>query len=681
MAQLAAALPIIVEAIDLASARLLAIEKSVERLGGKIEQTNTRTAASGKAASKAQAGLAAAIGVTGIAATAAAFNSGKFNLAVQQAGALAGASAKELAVLRNEVLFGTRNLSVFPNEAARAAQELTRLGLSAGEASKAIIPTLQLMSASLGQLGPAQAGGVIGQQLKLFKLNASESRRVAATLTAAAASSALAFNKLSLGIAITQTGASKLNASFEDTVAVTALIANLFPSRINRGVRAAARFMEDLAEPATRVNFAFLTGVPIVDKSGKKFRRVTEIIGDTVKVFNKLDDVQRTNLVSLLGLSQEGGRALLDFTNLSGAGLAKFNKEMVQSKGVFTAFADKMEEEGRTGATMDNLTKVLRTSLPGAAKESARALSELAIVVGSEIEKSAIPVLENLTNVLRNLTELFISMPAPLKKGIGTLGTLGIAAFAASLIGRGGKFLFKTPTQAAVGSATGGAGSGLLFGGLLAAQGGAGPGAAGAAAKGGRFRGAAGKVGRFAKGAGILLLIEEGLAQLGGNNGILGNLIQGGAHKLGLSSAVPGSAADASDRMAAARAQLNQLRQMASSGQNMSPFALQQMKDLAQTIAGASGQPHGGPSTGSSGSIAPRTTPPSTGARDVLFDRMAQGAAFKGGGSEARSASGPGGQVMLQPVEIIMDAEVVATAVLRFVDDTAIRNFDRTKVI
>lgn len=508
------ALPIVIQAIDRASSVLTRVRAEVAATANAVDQGNAgmqrSTDQAARSVSRSGRILSAGITAAGIAAIGSSVAAGKFNFTLARTGVFAKATATDLRLLRQALLQGTERLQILPTEAAEAAQQLARVGLSARDVTKAVVPTLELMIAAGKELGPDRAAKVMFQGMTLFGKGAEDARGIAAGLAATFATSAIDANKLTTGFQILASGAKQVGASFEDTATILGLIANIFPDRINRGVRSASRLFEDLNVVSKRQNFEAAFGVRVLNQQGTGYRRLRDIVTDVTGKLLRLNPVQRASAIEASGLSIEARRALGFFVDLANAGVPNARGELVKGAQVFKVFGDNIENEVKTGGSLDKLQKAMEETLPGALKLTGAAFQRVGIALGSKIGPTLIKFLNGLTRALNAFANVIENLGPGATKLIGWLGTLLTITTGLRAIGGLGRLFAGAALPRGLVGALVGRGGAAAAGGLGGGLGGAASTAAGVAAPG-LLRGAAARFGATRLGG----------AALAGGKGIL----------------------------------------------------------------------------------------------------------------------------------------------------------------
>mgnify|MGYP000521855552 CR=1 FL=1 len=180
-----------------------------------------------------------------------------FELAMKKVKAVSGATGQEFASLsKNAEDLGAS--TVFSASSVADLQlEFAKLGLSAGEITKATGSTLALAQAFDQELGPTAA--TVGSTLAQFGLEADQAGRVADVMAAAFGGSALDLDKFSEGMKNAGPVAAEFGFSLEETTALLGVLANNGIAGSDAGTKLKMAFSE-LASAGVDVKSTF-TGI------------------------------------------------------------------------------------------------------------------------------------------------------------------------------------------------------------------------------------------------------------------------------------------------------------------------------------------------------------------------------------------------------------------------------------
>lgn len=198
------------------------LETETHRTGRTLESTFK---VAGKAAGMAVAaglvvGTAAIVGIGTASVKAAA----TFQYEMSRIKANASGTAQEMKALEDTVIDLGKATAFSAGEAAQAANELVKAGLSIQETMDALPGMLDLAAA--GELNVAQAAEITANQLKVFGLEAKDAVEVADTLALAANRSTTEVTDLGMSLSMSASIAAQAGFDIQETAAALALLAN-----------------------------------------------------------------------------------------------------------------------------------------------------------------------------------------------------------------------------------------------------------------------------------------------------------------------------------------------------------------------------------------------------------------------------------------------------------------------
>lgn len=637
-----AAIEIVARFVDKVSKQKEALAANFERVGGRIDRANRGMGKSGEVAGNRLAGgMALASGAifgAGIAAAASVVQAGQFNLLIRQAGNISKATAGDVEILRRTALEGAKGLGVMPVEAARTIAQITKLGISAQDASKVFVPAMQLVIASLNELSPKEAAKFIGQAAKFFGEKASDMEGIAAGLTAAFSSTSIDAKKLALSFSIVGSSAGKVGATFAETAAISALVGDLFITRVQRGATGARSLLDALSNTEKQARIERQFGIEVIDRQTGSMRKITDIFRDFVQAVIKMPPRQRAMAISLAKLGREAETGLAVFTELTDEGIERFSKSTLASKGIVGGLAAKIEQEFETKSTMRNMVKTFGDSVPGAFAETGRSFGNLATSIGTTLEPIIVPFLKGVADNLDKMAKALRDADPAAKQMVGTMAkwALILASITTSL--RAISLLsallgFRGLTRVAGGAAIAGVGARTVGAGVGAAAG----------------------AGLFGKAGGFLLrriLLPAAILE------IVSNLLFGKG-LIGVGKQVFGSGAPST------------APPVPQAGTALPGFAGAQAAGvlLPSDVFGAAGRPRA-----AGGSIAPRTAPPAGAGVEVITSRLAESMATPAGPSRDG-----GGDRVMAPVIVELDGEVLVRVMRRIEERIGVRDFTRMR--
>lgn len=216
-----------------------------------------------------------------------------FEQGMKNVGAVSGATAEELDQLAEAALRAAASTRFNPAQTTEALYALASSGQSATEQMASLENVLNLAEAGQAELG--RATELMTSTLNQFRLDASESGRVADVFTASIGASALNVDRLQVAMRNAGPTAAALDQSLEATTATLGLLTTAFGNgeRAGTGLRA---IFNELPEKASDL------GVSVRDAAGN-FRPLVDIIADL-----EAQGVTASKAVSVFGA--EAGPAL-----------------------------------------------------------------------------------------------------------------------------------------------------------------------------------------------------------------------------------------------------------------------------------------------------------------------------------------------------------------------------------
>lgn len=335
-----------------------AIKSDVQSLGGTVRSVTGPTTGLDKAfAGLGRQVIGAAAGFVSVAA-AAAFVRKSFDLAVdsvarasrefasfdqemRNVGAVSGATREELAALGDEALRLAKVTRFSPEQTAKALYSLASAGLAAKEQIAALPAVLDFAEAAQADLGLSSE--LVVRQLKAFKMEASEARRVADVLTAAIGASSLNAERLAFGMAQAAPAAAVLGQNLETTVAAVALLVD----QMGSGEMAGAGLKQSML---TLMAQADDLGIQVQDSTGK-FRDLVDIVRDLEtagtageKILAELGTRAGPAMSILVSQGADALEAMRDKISSSGQAATVASEQLDTLQGDYDIFASTQDE-------------------------------------------------------------------------------------------------------------------------------------------------------------------------------------------------------------------------------------------------------------------------------------------------------------------------------------------------
>lgn len=372
--------------------------------------------------------------------------SGEFNYQLAAVGQISGATPEEQRALRGSAIQAGIQTQFSPLEAAEGLKTLTQAGNNAQQSMSALIPSLDLAAASMGQLTPSSAAGLVSQMMKSYGVEARNTALGVDQLIKMTSSFAVEAWQLPLILGTAARGAQSLNQSFSETIISAGLIKNVIPGA-ERASTALAVSMERLAK--TDVQEVLQKQAGVVVQVGGKFRDFLDIIGDlTVKTAKWSDTKRAAYLIDVFGAEAMAGvNAIMGQLK---NGIQTTTGETLRGAAAIAYYRDQMANAAGTGA---KFREALLGTYKGVSLLLDGSLQTAAIMLGDSFEQIFKPIKEfALSGVnefiewwqsLNENTRLFI-VAVPL--AIGAIAGLTVAVgVSAAAIGALSFLLLATP--------------------------------------------------------------------------------------------------------------------------------------------------------------------------------------------------------------------------------------------
>ena len=416
--------------------------KAYKRLGNQIDRLKSKLKGlDGQAASTGQklAGLVATLGL-GRAIRRTISTATNFEAEVTKAAAIEGGGNNEQ--IQQAVNATAQIAAGTPTEVAELATSLARAGFDANEISNSLNGIVTGAEATATSF--ADMGSIVSNNLRAFGLETDKTRQLVDILVAGANSSNQQIADLGETLKYTAPNARLFNLSVNDTVALTALLANngikgsdagtalrKSLSQLQKAAAGANGELLGLTRGNEKLTKAFSTlGADILDVNGnlKPMDEVIKTLRDKLKDFSK---GQQAEISEALFGKEQGSKmlALLNQTD-----------EMIDK--TFTTIRDSGGMASDTRKAMDSFA--LTTKVLGGNFE----------VLTNQIGGAFIAVLDPLAKIINQFLTDISKLPKPIKDFGAALAAAGIAALAlkvtmATLTALGIKQLIFTKVAAA----------------------------------------------------------------------------------------------------------------------------------------------------------------------------------------------------------------------------------------
>lgn len=347
----------------------------------------------------------------------AAKTAGEFDRQMQGVRLITGASAKQMAGLRDITLSMGAELGVVPLQAAKAEVALGRLGFRAHELEKVLRPTLGIVAAGFGEVDAERAAQLLGQTLKSFGKNASEATEIGNQLARATAVSALDFKKMGLAIGTAGGFAAQFGAQTHELLALLGAARDVI-SRTERAATGVRNIFVDLTKIKVQQRFRQM-GIEVATADGR-FRNILDIVEQLHGRLQSLSDAQRLQTLQTVFSIEAAGVLGAIFQRLD-AGVQTLEGRTLRGAAAMRFLAN----EVRNGSlTLEELQQALLGGAAGTFDRLTAQLNRALISIGDTARFSLIPVLDVANFALGSFAFILSKAPASIQFMVGTLGLL-----------------------------------------------------------------------------------------------------------------------------------------------------------------------------------------------------------------------------------------------------------------
>jgi TP901 family phage tail tape measure protein len=338
---------------------------------------------------------------------------GEFEFVLASAAGKMVDGAENLKALEKAALRAGKLTQFSPLEAAQGLAELGAQGLAARESMAALMPTLNLAAASMGQLGVAEAAGVGMAALNAFGRTVEDLPKVVDQLTVVSDSSAFQMRDFQVAISQAAAQAKASDQSFESMLSMLGLLrdSGLEASSAATAYREA---MRRVAGDKLAIKAMKKLKVSSVDAKGQ-MKDFSQIVAELYPRLQKMG-VQERNLALQRIFGVRGMKAY-------SAVISSYEKNLkkgVATAGEYTKGHDiLMDRLGKAhGATAAKVKKALDTT-GGQYKLLAGSWQTTVIQFGKVFAKAMLPVLKKFTAGLNWVIDALDEMSPATKKIAG----------------------------------------------------------------------------------------------------------------------------------------------------------------------------------------------------------------------------------------------------------------------
>lgn len=394
-----------ITATNLASGTLRRVSRDVAGTAGVAKAASMEMRAGFGVAAVGALGLVAGIvalrGAVGLANAA-----GEFTQSIAAVGAVAKASADELALLRQTAIDAGIATQFSPTEAVEGLQSLITAGQTARQATETLVPVLDLAAGSLGQLGVAGAAEAVVGTLNSYQIAADEAGGVTDRLLRITQLTNFQARDFAGGLAKAASAGAVFNQDLNDVLITMGLLrnANIDASSSSTAFRESVRRLgsDQRAQAA-------ITGqnVDIFDEQTGAMRSVVDIMQDLTDATADMGDEERNRIAA----QAFGARGLLAFNSVAQATFTTMQDGTeVVLRGRDAIEAMRLEMSSAEGTAADMRDQLLDT-FAGQKQLLSGTLSTLGIVLGESFERIFKPIVANIVDFLNMILRFFNELP------------------------------------------------------------------------------------------------------------------------------------------------------------------------------------------------------------------------------------------------------------------------------
>lgn len=273
-----------------------------------------------------------------------------FDDEIRKVQATSGATAEQMNNLRNQAKELGRTTRWSASEAAEAQFEFAKAGFEANEIYKATPGILN--TATAGQLSLAEATEITSGTLRMFKLNADQSKRVGDALAMTANSSTTDIRGLGESLKYAGLGATDFGMSLEQTLAVLGTLGNnkIDSSMAGTGLRSVFSAFKDKNKAKILIN----AGIQLTEDGS--YRNFLKILDDIKKKTANMKEAQRLSFMRNV-FGEQGELVMSALFKTNQKDFDELLKKIEDSKG----YSQKVSEiyDGGLGGSFKNLSSAI----------------------------------------------------------------------------------------------------------------------------------------------------------------------------------------------------------------------------------------------------------------------------------------------------------------------------------
>lgn len=407
---------------DLASAKMAHLER---QFGSLDERVTGGTARMSSAFRQLGVGLAVfTAGAAVVAGSLALANAaGRFEQGIAAVGAVTRATTAQLRMLRDAAIQAGIETQFSPEEAVEGLQSLATAGQTAEQATRTLIPVLDLAAGSLGQLGVAQAAEAVVGTLNAYGMSADQASSVTDRLLRITQLTNFQARDFEAGLAKAAAAGSVFGQELNDVLITMGLLRNrnIDASSSSTAFREAVRRVGS----ESRAQQAILgAGVQIFDEQSGRMRSIVDIMVDFADVTRGMSEEERNRRVA----TAFGARGLLAFNAILNASFTTMRDGREVTLQGAEAIEALRQEMSNAGGTAQSFREQLLDTFEGQKTLLQGTLQTFAVVLGEPFAAVFKPIVRAVVEALNAILRAFQAVPAPIKRLFAGL-VVGAGAF------------------------------------------------------------------------------------------------------------------------------------------------------------------------------------------------------------------------------------------------------------
>ncbi|MGE0324078.1 MAG: phage tail tape measure protein [Polyangiaceae bacterium] len=369
-----------------------------------------------------QLGVGLAVFTAGAAAVGAGLSlanaAGEFEQGLASVGAVTRATTDQLHSLRNAAIQAGVETQFSPAEAVAGLQSLATAGQTAEQATRTLIPVLDLAAGSLGQLGVSQAADALVGTLNAYGVAADQATGVTDKLLRITQLTNFQTRDFEAGLSKAAATGAVFGQDLNDVLITMGLLRNrnIDASSSATAFREAVRRVGSDSRAQQAVTGA---GIEIFDEQSNQMRSIVDIMDEFAKATAGMSAEERNRRV----VTAFGARGLLAFNSILNASFTTMRDgQEVTLKGTEALAALREEMSGAEGTAARFREKLLDT-FEGQKTLLKGSMQTLAIVSGEAFAQFFKPIVSVVIQIVNAVLGAFQALPAPVKKAFAAFVT------------------------------------------------------------------------------------------------------------------------------------------------------------------------------------------------------------------------------------------------------------------